>query len=216
MSAQIPPSDRQSILASSNRIVLASGNPGKLAEFNRLLAPTGLTVLSQADFNLHSADETGLTFVENAILKARYICEQTGLPALADDSGLEVDYLKGQPGIYSARYAGINASDTDNNQKLLAALTDVDEHLRTARYQCILVFMRHALDPTPIICQAAWEGKILSTPIGDGGFGYDPIFWVPSHQCSAAQLNAAEKNTLSHRGRAMQQLMALLLRTPNA
>jgi XTP/dITP diphosphohydrolase len=191
-------------------LVLASGNRGKLKEFQQLLADTDFTVRAQSDFDLVSAEETGLTFVENAILKARHVCASTGLPALADDSGIEVDALRGQPGIYSARFAGEQATDADNNRKLLEQLQQVPEAERTARYQCVLVFMRHAADPVPIICQAAWEGRILQAPVGDGGFGYDPLFFVPTHECSAAQLDPAEKNRISHRARAMQQMLQAL------
>jgi XTP/dITP diphosphohydrolase len=191
-------------------LVLASGNRGKLKEFQQLLADTDFTVRAQSDFDLVSAEETGLTFVENAILKARHVCAGTGLPALADDSGIEVDALRGQPGIYSARFAGEQATDADNNRKLLEQLQQVPEAERTARYQCVLVFMRHAADPVPIICQAAWEGRILQAPVGDGGFGYDPLFFVPTHECSAAQLDPAEKNRISHRARAMQQMLQAL------
>lgn len=191
-------------------IVLASGNSGKLNEFRELLHHCGYEVRAQSEFNVPNVDETGLTFVENAILKARQACEITGLPAIADDSGIEVDALHGEPGIYSARFAGENASDQDNNEKLLQLLTDVPTERRTARYQCVLVFMRHSGDPTPIICQAAWDGYILQAPIGDGGFGYDPLFFVPDHNCSAAQLGKAKKNAVSHRGKAMQLLLRAL------
>lgn len=191
-------------------IVLASGNSGKLKEFNQLLQGCGFEVKAQADFGITSAEETGLTFVENAILKARHACAASGLPALADDSGIEVDALRGEPGIYSARFAGESATDADNNRKLLQLLADVPAEQRSARYQCILVLMQHAADPTPLICQAAWEGQILSEPTGEGGFGYDPLFFVPQYNCSAAQLSKEKKNAISHRGKAMQQLLQAL------
>lgn len=190
-----------------NKIVLASGNKGKLREFAQLFAPMDIEVIPQAEFDVPEAEETGLTFVENAIIKARNAAEHTGLPAIADDSGIEVDYLLGAPGIYSARYAGKDASDEDNLNTLLAALENVPDNERGARYQCLLVLMRHSKDPTPLICQADWQGRILQSPIGDGGFGYDPIFWVPDMECSAAQLTAGEKHAISHRGKAIRQFM---------
>lgn len=192
------------------KLVLASGNAGKLREFQQLLADCGFEVVPQSDFAVENAEETGLTFVENAILKARHACQKTGLPAIADDSGIEVDALLGRPGIYSARYSGADASDADNNKKLLQELAGVADEKRTARYHCVLAFMRHAEDPTPILCHASWEGKILTAPRGDGGFGYDPLFFLPERQCTAAQLDKAEKNRISHRGRAMQQLLQAL------
>lgn len=195
---------------SVSRIVLASGNAGKLKEFQQLLTGCGYDVLPQSHFSLESAEETGLSFVENAILKARHASAATGLPALADDSGIEVDALNGEPGIYSARFAGEGSGDTDNNHYLLERLREVPEAERTARYQCLLVFMRHKLDPTPLICQGSWEGRILNSPTGDGGFGYDPLFFVPSHQCSAAQLSKEEKGRISHRAIASRQLLAAL------
>ena len=194
----------------SQKIILASGNAGKLREFQQLLADCGFDVIPQSAYQIDNADETGLTFVENAIIKARHACQHTGLPAIADDSGLEVDALNGRPGIYSARYAGTQASDSANNTKLLQELNDVMEGQRTARYHCVLAFMRHAEDPTPILCHGVWEGRILSTPRGEGGFGYDPLFFVPTHNCAAAELDKAEKNRISHRGIAMAQLLATL------
>lgn len=192
------------------KIVLASGNKGKLREFQDLLRGCGFDVLPQSDFFVENADETGLTFVENAIIKARYACAKTGLPALADDSGIEVDALNGRPGIYSARYAGENANDEKNNQKLLLELKDIPAAQRTARYHAVLAFMRHAEDPTPILCHGVWEGIILSEPQGDGGFGYDPLFFVPTHNCASAVLSKEEKNRISHRGKAMQELLQQL------
>lgn len=196
------------------KLVLASGNRGKLKEFGDLLNNCGFEVRAQSDFGLDTAEETGLTFVENALIKARHVCLHTGLPALADDSGIEVDALNGQPGIYSARFAGAGATDADNNRKLLAELAAVADEHRTARYHCILVLMRHASDPTPLICHGTWEGRILYEPAGDGGFGYDPLFFVPSHNCSAAQLDKAEKNRISHRAVALQVLLQSLARAP--
>lgn len=195
-------------------IVLASGNRGKLKEFRELLHDCGFDVKPQSDFDVPSVEETGLTFVENAILKARQACELTGLAAIADDSGIEVDALRGEPGIYSARFSGEGASDASNNSKLLQLLADVPDEQRTARYQCVLVFMRHAADPTPIICQAAWQGTILRHARGDGGFGYDPLFFVATSNCSAAELDKDQKNAISHRGRAMKLLLQALQQSP--
>ncbi len=165
-------------------------------------------MVPQSEFAVPEAEETGLTFVENAIIKARNAAEHTGLPAIADDSGIEVDYLLGAPGIYSARYAGEYASDENNLNALLAALEGVPDKERAARYQCVLVMMRHSKDPTPLIVQDSWEGAILTKPIGNGGFGYDPIFWIPEHKCSAAELTKQQKQTISHRGKAMHKLLA--------
>ena len=191
-------------------VVLASSNAGKVREFNQLLAGLQLEVVPQSHFNVADAEETGLTFVENAILKARNAAQHAHRPALADDSGLEVDALDGAPGIYSARYAGPGAGDRANLEKLLAMLAGVPEAQRAARFQCVLVYMRHALDPTPLICQGTWEGRILTEARGSGGFGYDPVFFVPSHGCSSAELPAEVKNALSHRGQALQKLLAAL------
>jgi XTP/dITP diphosphohydrolase len=196
--------------AAEHRIVLASNNPGKVREFAQLFAGLHLQVLPQAEFGVAEAEETGLTFVENAILKARNAAQHAGLPAIADDSGLEVDALQGAPGIYSARYAGQGAGDRANLDKLLAALQDVPDAQRTARFQCVLVYMRHALDPTPVICQGTWEGRILRQARGSQGFGYDPVFYVPSHDCSSAELPSDVKNQLSHRGQALRKLVAAL------
>ena len=194
----------------SGKLVLASSNQGKLREINQLIGGLGLTVLPQSDFDVPDADETGLSFVENAILKARHAAQLTGLPALADDSGLEVDALNGAPGIYSARFAGPGATDADNVQKLLADLEGVPESRRTARFQCLMAYMAHAEDPTPLICQGSWEGRILLTPQGENGFGYDPVFWVPGAQCASAELAPEVKNRLSHRGQALQKLLGAL------
>ena len=191
-------------------VVLASSNPGKVREFNELLADHHIEVVPQSQFGVPDAEETGLSFVENAILKARNAARHTGLPAIADDSGIEVDALAGAPGIYSARYAGSGASDQANLEKLLTALEGVPEAGRSARFQCLMVYLRHADDPTPLICQGTWEGRILSAPRGSNGFGYDPVFFVPTHDCSAAELEPAVKNALSHRGQALRQLVAAL------
>ncbi len=185
-------------------IIIASGNSKKLVEFKQILAAQSIKLVPQSDFNLSEAIEDGLTFVENALIKARHAAKQTNLPAIADDSGIEVDYLNGQPGIYSARYAGENASDQDNLNKLLQSLDGVEEAQRSARYQCVIVYLRHWQDPTPIICQASWEGRILTQAIGEGGFGYDPIFYSPEAKQSAAQMSPAEKAKLSHRGKALR------------
>jgi len=189
------------------RIVLASNNVGKVREFNQLLEGREIEVIPQSEFSVAEIEETGLTFVENALLKARNAAEHTGLPAVADDSGLEVDALQGAPGIYSARYAGAGASDLDNLVKLLDALKDVLDEKRSARFQCLMVYMRHAKDPTPRIFQGTWEGRIMYEARGDNGFGYDPVFYVPDQQCSSAQLPAEVKNRLSHRGRALRLLV---------
>lgn len=196
------------------QFVLASGNKGKLKEFAQMLAQYEIELLPQSAFHVTDAEETGLTFVENAILKARHASQATGLPALADDSGLEVDALKGAPGIYSARYSGEGANDESNIDKLLDALKNVPAAERTGRYQCVLVYMRHALDPTPLICQASWEGVLLTERRGTGGFGYDPVFYVPELNSSVAELSADVKHQHGHRGKAMQaffsQINALL------
>ena len=194
------------------RIVVATGNRGKLAELSRLLAPTGIELCAQSDAGIEPPEETGLTFIENALLKARHASAGTGLPALADDSGLAVDALGGAPGIYSARYAGENADDAANNRKLLQSLADVPPDARTARYHCALVLLRHAEDPLPLVCSASWEGVILDAPRGMGGFGYDPLFFLPSLGLTAAELDPLRKNELSHRGRALQMLLAALER----
>ncbi|MEP5982630.1 MAG: RdgB/HAM1 family non-canonical purine NTP pyrophosphatase [Marinobacter alexandrii] len=190
----------------TDKIVIASNNQGKIAELTDLLAPLGMMPVAQGQLGVGEAEEPAVTFVENAILKARHASRITGLPALADDSGLAVDHLGGQPGVRSARYAGDNASDQDNVDALLAAMASVPEGQRGAQFHCVLVFLRHADDPTPIVCHGRWPGAILSAPAGDGGFGYDPVFWVSEHQCSAAELTPAEKSRISHRGRALAQL----------
>lgn len=197
-------------MAAVNTLVLASGNAGKLREFNQLLSPLGFAVRPQADFDVTDVEETGLTFVENALLKAREASLISGLPALADDSGLEVDALNGAPGIYSARYGGEPRSDEKNNQTLLAALSDCAEGQRSGRYWCVLVYLRHPKDPVPVIVQRRWEGEILAHPRGKEGFGYDPLFWLPDQGMSVAELSSESKNRLSHRGRALQGLVELL------
>lgn len=194
----------------NQKVVLASGNAGKLREFNIMLNDCGFDVRAQSEFDVTEVPETGLTFVENAIIKARNACQQTGLPAIADDSGIEVDALNGAPGIYSARFAGPDCKDSDNNAKLLVDLANTPAEERTARYQCVLVFMLHPLDPTPIIAQGSWEGTILDAPRGSEGFGYDPLFWVHSHQCASAELSKDVKNTISHRAKAMAMLLEKL------
>ncbi|MFG6138960.1 RdgB/HAM1 family non-canonical purine NTP pyrophosphatase [Halomonas sp. B23F22_10] len=191
-------------------VVLASGNAGKLREFNQLLAPLGMDVRPQADFAVTKVEETGLTFVENALLKAREASRVSGLPAMADDSGLAVDALQGRPGIYSARFSGEPKDDGRNNAYLLESLADVPAARRTARYWCVLVMLRHAEDPVPLIVQQSWDGEILTEARGEGGFGYDPLFWVPECGRTAAELPADEKNRLSHRGRALKALVAQL------
>ena len=190
-----------------SKIVLASGNAGKVREINKLFAESGIEVLPQSDFDVPDVAETGTTFVENAIIKARHAAEHTGLPAIADDSGIEVDALDARPGVWSARYAGENASDEENNNLMLKELEGVPEAERTARYQCLIVFMRSHTDPVPLISQGSWEGRILEAPRGDGGFGYDPIFYVPTHDCSGGELSLEEKNKISHRAIALQGML---------
>lgn len=192
------------------KIVLASSNPGKVIEINTLLQSHGIDVVSQSEFNVPEAVEDGLTFIENAIKKARNACIHSGLPSIADDSGIEVDALNKAPGIYSARYSGTAATDEKNNLKMLTELKGVSDIKRTARYQCVMVYMNSADDPTPIIAQGSLEGRILTSPQGDGGFGYDPLFWLESKQCSAAELSLQEKNKISHRAIALQALIKQL------
>ena len=191
-------------------IVLATGNAGKVRELSQMLAAKNLIIKPQTDFNVPEVPETGTTFVENAIIKARHACKITGLPAIADDSGLVVSALKGEPGIYSARYSGENATDTTNIEKLLDKLTNVPAHKRQAYFQCVLVYFTHEFDPTPIICQGRWHGVITEQPSGTDGFGYDPVFLIPELNKTAAQLSKDEKNSLSHRAQALQQLLAQL------
>lgn len=196
-----------------NRIVFASNNPGKTEEVATLLQPTGWDVVPQSTYLVPEADETGLTFVENALIKARNACRHTGLPAIADDSGLEVDALNGEPGIYSARFAGENATDQDNNELLMAELAGIPEAERTGRYHCVMVYMRHAEDPTPVVCHGSWKGRILTAPRGTGGFGYDPLFWLDDQLCSVAELTPEMKNRLSHRGKALHGLVRIMAET---
>ncbi len=192
------------------RVVAATGNRGKLAELSALLAPSGWEVVAQSEWGCGEVEETGATFVENALLKARHACAHTGLAAIADDSGLEVDALRGAPGIYSARYAGAGASSADNIRKLLANLAAVEPAERGARFRCVLVYMRHPADPAPLISVGTWEGRIAEAPVGSSGFGYDPVFFLDHLGQTAAQLDAATKNRLSHRGQALSRLSALL------
>ena len=194
------------------RIVLATGNAGKLRELAGMLSDSDIQIVSQTELGVTEAYETGLSFVENAILKARNASRQTGLPAIADDSGLEVDALDGAPGIYSARYAGAEATDADNTAKLLRELQDVPPEQRGARFRCAMVYLRHALDPAPLICEGVWEGRILDAPRGNNGFGYDPVFLVPERGCASAELPPEEKNRLSHRGQALKKMVAALSR----
>ncbi|ANS44688.1 MULTISPECIES: XTP/dITP diphosphatase [Serratia] len=189
------------------KVVLATGNPGKVRELADLLADFGLNVVAQTELGVDSAEETGLTFIENAILKARHAAQITGLPAIADDSGLAVDALGGAPGIYSARYAGVDASDQQNLDKLLVALKDVPQGSRGAQFHCVLVYMRHAEDPTPLVFHGSWAGEIAFESAGAGGFGYDPVFYVPELGRTAAELSRDEKSAVSHRGKALKLML---------
>jgi XTP/dITP diphosphohydrolase len=199
-----------SLAHTGDAIVLASNNSGKVREINELLAEMHIEVVPQGDVGVPEVEETGLSFVENAILKARNAARHSAMPAIADDSGLEVDALKGAPGIYSSRFAGQGATDIENLEKLLEAMGGVPEPARTARFQCLMVYMRHAEDPTPVICQGTWEGRILTSPRGENGFGYDPVFLVPEEGRSAAELPPLLKNRLSHRGQALRELVRYL------
>jgi XTP/dITP diphosphohydrolase len=194
----------------SEQLVIASNNKGKISEFTHLLAPLNLVPVPQGELGVGEAEEPAVTFVENAILKARHAARETGLPALADDSGLAVDALNGAPGVRSARYAGAGASDLDNLNALLQTMADVPDGQRGAQFHCVLVYLRHTDDPTPIICHGRWSGSILRAPQGDGGFGYDPIFLCPEQNCSASELTRDEKNRISHRGQALALLMEQL------
>lgn len=195
------------------KVVLATGNLGKVKELAGMLSSLGMEVMPQSEFAVTEVAETGSTFVENAIIKARHAAKETGLPAIADDSGLAVDALGGAPGVYSARYSGEQATDKSNIIKLLEAMSDTPKGQRQAKFLCVLVFMRHADDPTPIICQGEWQGEILSEQLGENGFGYDPVFWVESQNCSSAQLSREQKNGLSHRAKALKLLLAQLHNT---
>lgn len=196
--------------SSPKDLVLASANAGKIKELQELLGGLGIKIIPQTDLSIPDIEETGLSFVENAILKARNAAKLSNLPAVADDSGLEVDYLKGAPGIYSARFAGEGATDDTNKNKLLELMTDVPVDQRSARYQTVIVYMRHGDDPTPIICQGTWEGTIATESRGDQGFGYDPIFYVTETDCHAAELDKLTKNRISHRGKAIASLLLQL------
>lgn len=189
------------------RIVLATGNAGKLKEIREIFSGIDVGIVAQSDFGTPEAIEDGLSFVENAIIKARNAAAHTGLSALSDDSGIEVDALNGEPGIHSARYAG---NDESNIERLLRELDGLPDSKRIARFQCVMVYLRHANDPVPVIAQGAWEGRILQAPQGEGGFGYDPVFYVPERGCSAAELSSEDKNTLSHRGKALHQMLDAL------
>ena len=196
------------------RLVLASSNAGKLRELSALLAPLGHELVPQSALGFDSFPETGTTFVENVLLKVRYASRLAHLPALADDSGIEVDAFGGRPGVYFARYAGEGVSDTQNLQKLLAELQGVSDERRTARYQCVIALVRKADDPAPLIAEGAWEGRILQAPRGSHGFGYDPIFLPAGLQLTAAELSAHDKNAVSHRGKALKALVAQLRSLP--
>lgn len=188
-------------------VVLATGNPGKVSELQSYFSEFPIVFKSQQELSVASVAETGTTFIENAIIKARHAAAVTGLPALADDSGLVVNALNGAPGIFSARYAGVNATDQQRIEKLLQELAATGSDDRSASFCCALAYLRHAEDPMPILAVGEWHGSILRKPVGSDGFGYDPVFWVPSHRCSAAQLEQAEKNRISHRGLAMRQFI---------
>ncbi|MEE9575081.1 MAG: RdgB/HAM1 family non-canonical purine NTP pyrophosphatase [Gammaproteobacteria bacterium] len=200
----------QEVSTKSNQIVLASGNAGKLREIAQLLEGINLEILPQSEFNVPEVEETGLTFVDNAILKARNAAHYTGLPAIADDSGIAVDVLRGRPGIYSARFAGIGASDEENLEKLIRMVTPFPDEERTARFICSMVYIRHEEDHVPVIAEGVWEGQLLIDPKGQNGFGYDPIFYVSSQQCTSAELPPEIKNKLSHRGQALRKLLEQL------
>jgi XTP/dITP diphosphohydrolase len=190
------------------KVVLATNNAGKAKEMNALLTGLDMEIVSQASLGVPEAEETGLTFIENAILKARNAAAHAKLPAIADDSGLEVDALEGAPGIHSARYSGAGATDQANLEKLLKAMQEVPDFGRTARFRCVIVYLKHAADPAPLVTEGVWEGVILRAPKGSNGFGYDPVFFVPEKGCSSAELPAEVKNQLSHRGQALARLAA--------
>ena len=192
------------------KVVLASGNKGKVNELTQLLQAQNIEVIAQSEFDLESPEETGLTFIENALIKARYAAEKTGLPAIADDSGLSIPALGGAPGIYSARYSGERATDQSNIDLVLKNLEGKKGDLRQATFNCVLVYLKHASDPTPIVCHGQWHGVIMDKQIGGGGFGYDPIFWVPEKQRSVAELSHSEKSAISHRGKALALLISQL------
>jgi len=191
-------------------VVLASGNQGKLKEFREMLKSAQINVIAQSELGIEGAEETGLGFIDNALLKARHAAKESGKPALADDSGLAVDALQGAPGIYSARYSGSDATDQSNINKLLQELKGIPFERRKAQFHCVLVYVRHAEDPTPIVCHGIWEGLIAETQSGSAGFGYDPVFWIPQRECTAAELTREQKSEISHRGNAMRQLAELI------
>jgi XTP/dITP diphosphohydrolase len=195
-------------------VVLATGNAGKLREMRAILAPLQVEVVPLTDFTSRGVDETGTTFAANALLKARFAARVAGLPAIADDSGLEVEALGGAPGVYSARYAGEGAGDAANNARLLAALDGVPAEERGARYRCAMAYVRTADDTAPLVCEASWEGRIATAPSGNGGFGYDPLFQVAGGSRTAAEMDAADKNRVSHRGQALRALVAALRAAP--
>lgn len=190
------------------KVVLATNNAGKAKELNAMLGGLDMEIVAQSALGVPEVEETGLTFIENAILKARNAAAHAKLPAIADDSGLEVDALEGAPGIYSARYAGTPPNDQANLKKLLADMQDVPDIGRSARFRCVIVYLKHAKDPAPLVTEGVWEGAILRAPKGSNGFGYDPVFWVPEKGCSSAELEPAVKNQLSHRGQALARLAA--------
>lgn len=198
------------MISKQGKLVLASGNKGKIKEFSEIFSPLAIEIIPQQELAISDAEETGLSFIENAILKARHAAKLSGLPALADDSGIAVDYLGGAPGIYSARFAGKHGDDQANNEKLLQELKNVPEHERGASFHCVLALLRHAEDPVPLVFHGQWRGTILQQAQGDNGFGYDPLFFVPEHQCSSAELDSAIKNQISHRAKAVQQLVSAL------
>jgi len=189
------------------QVVLASSNKGKIAEIQAILKHQNIEVISQSHFDVSDAEETGTTFIENAIIKAKHAAKISGLPAIADDSGLEVDAINGDPGVYSARYAGLPSNDKKNTAKLIKALESTSKEKRTARFHCVMVFMAHANDPSPLIGHGCWEGNIAFKEVGNNGFGYDPIFYIPEHDCMSAELAPSIKNTLSHRAKALKQLL---------
>ena len=191
-------------------VVVASNNPGKAREIAQILADTGMRLHPQSEWSVPGVEETGTTFVENAIIKARHACRHTGLAAIADDSGIEVDALGGAPGIHSARFAGVHGDDEANNRHLIERLAGVPDTERTARYCCVMVYMAHAADPTPVIAEGYWEGRVQEQPVGRNGFGYDPHFRIPQRGCTAAELDAETKNAISHRGKALAGLAAAL------
>ncbi len=200
----------------THELVLASDNRGKLKELTALLSDSGFSVVGQGALGVTPAEETGETFVENAILKARNAALQTGRPAIADDSGLEVDALNGAPGVYSARFAGDHASDSDNVTQLLSRLENIPWEDRNARFRCLMVYLRRADDPAPLICEGTWSGVVTQAPSGRNGFGYDPVFWVPDEGCTAAELDSERKNGLSHRARALRMLVERLKESAGA